>query len=715
MGFFLTNGPFVDGVAPETLENLRVFAPDGTELSQVALTLSNCFDSAGNLDPWANEIRSLLKGYAQKTLDGTGITIVFAITKAMLERLEKTQREVDFTIKIDSFVKKGRGKAAVEVSESIEKNVGSRLLVQGFIPCLATIDKHNQRHQITHFTQVGAALNLIRAHAGLQALPASWSAGDVKYVQNTNETLVISKRASKSGASKTKYIDFKAVAATAQPYLAQILNRLVPGGYVAGDNFYALNPTRIDHNIGSFNFTLTTGIWCDRAMARGSGAFGRDIVSYAKYVLQLDTQSAAAHKIAELTADIQKNGGGMPEVRGSISRKSKSAKKVEEGKKYEFVAPVPDNAPGYYHKLKHFSLGEAVAVFEYYTLDGKIHHYVARFEPTTTESDDDYYRDTSIVEPEKRKKEFLPITLWRDEAGKLLWRWAGPDEDLKILYGLDTIALNPDSPVYVVEGEKKVDAITRLFRDVAAVSGTGGAKGAKYMSWEPLRGKTVILCPDADDAGEGYVETVAKILARLGCKLKLVDTAALLELSENPTKIQGYDIADAVDEWPDLNALGSAVLEHTSDYEPPNTETAATIKFIRTFRSGSTLWLELRFALADGRTPEVMMQPIAALLDSPHFDRLPQGARLIWNLFAADGLQPPPEVKTWKLTALCRMPVIADTDISAKGLLVVDSFRGDESDPVFASRKKPANTLQFNDPLELSWMQTLQSELEGML
>jgi hypothetical protein len=56
------------------------------------------------------------------------------------------------------------------------------------------------------------------------------------------------------------------------------------------------------------------------------------------------------------------------------------------------------------------------------------------------------------------RKEFRPITCWRDGEGKIGWRaktWPGP----RPLFGLDQLAAHPDAIVLLVEGEKTAEAV----------------------------------------------------------------------------------------------------------------------------------------------------------------------------------------------------------------------------------------------------------------
>jgi hypothetical protein len=94
----------------------------------------------------------------------------------------------------------------------------------------------------------------------------------------------------------------------------------------------------------------------------------------------------------------------------------------------------------------------------------------------------------------------------------------------KPIYNLDKIAANTSAPVYVVEGEKAADALTK----VGAIATTsGGAKSAGDADWTPLAGRRCILWPDNDEAGKGYAGEVGNVLAAMDCPLSCVDVAKL--------------------------------------------------------------------------------------------------------------------------------------------------------------------------------------------
>ncbi|WP_394695102.1 AAA family ATPase [Pseudoxanthomonas japonensis] len=114
----------------------------------------------------------------------------------------------------------------------------------------------------------------------------------------------------------------------------------------------------------------------------------------------------------------------------------------------------------------------------------------------------------------------------------------------KPLYCLpETLAT--DGPVFVVEGEKCVNALRAL--ELAATT-SGGAKSAGKADWSPLAGRSCIIWPDNDEPGDGYAADVGEALAALGCAVTCIDLAAL-DLPGD-----GYDAADWLQDNPKAKA-----------------------------------------------------------------------------------------------------------------------------------------------------------------
>jgi putative DNA primase/helicase len=142
------------------------------------------------------------------------------------------------------------------------------------------------------------------------------------------------------------------------------------------------------------------------------------------------------------------------------------------------------------------------------------------------------------------------------------------------LYNLDQIAANPDAMIVVVEGEKKCAPAMQVLEGTIATTSSNGARSARKTDWTPLRGRRVLMWPDADEAGLEYASEVAGILRVLDCEVLVLDGPALAKISPagGPREIPkyGWDAADAVDEWSNLEELRRALMNLIEPRNPPS-------------------------------------------------------------------------------------------------------------------------------------------------
>lgn len=146
-------------------------------------------------------------------------------------------------------------------------------------------------------------------------------------------------------------------------------------------------------------------------------------------------------------------------------------------------------------------------------------------------------------------KEFRPLTPKLTDNG-VEWQrkaLAAP----RPLYGLDRLAARPNADVMVCEGEKSADSASRLFPHMIAVTSMNGAKSPEKSDWSTLRGRTVYLWPDFDQAGKDYISEVAKLVVIAGANaIFTVDPAWFLKMSselgiERLELTTGWDAANA--------------------------------------------------------------------------------------------------------------------------------------------------------------------------
>lgn len=151
---------------------------------------------------------------------------------------------------------------------------------------------------------------------------------------------------------------------------------------------------------------------------------------------------------------------------------------------------------------------------------------------------------------------------YRDKAGKPLFstlriefedgtktfrqrcgdKWTLPDE-IRTLYNLDRIHGATDEPIFVCEGEKAAEAISSC-----GYIGTTNPMGSG--NWEPryaqiLKGKMVVVMPDADEQGEKWRNEVCKSLVGVCGSLQVFKVPDSF-IDENP-QFKGHDVADMLE------------------------------------------------------------------------------------------------------------------------------------------------------------------------
>lgn len=179
------------------------------------------------------------------------------------------------------------------------------------------------------------------------------------------------------------------------------------------------------------------------------------------------------------------------------------------------AAPVPAGAPK--APEKHPKLGAATTRWTYRDTAGALLGFVLRFD-----TDDG--------------KVFRPLVLHRC-GQKLEWRWNSWSAP-RPLYGLDRLAEKPDAEVIVTEGEKAADAASRMLPGFVVVTSPNGSKGAQRADWSPLRGRSVIIWPDADATGLEYANAVTE-------KVREAGAVTVTVMTPPPGCSVGWDAADA--------------------------------------------------------------------------------------------------------------------------------------------------------------------------
>jgi|GEM_PF-6757868 len=120
-------------------------------------------------------------------------------------------------------------------------------------------------------------------------------------------------------------------------------------------------------------------------------------------------------------------------------------------------------------------------------------------------------------------------TVYKDKKTFRQHGWAGGGYTTGLngtvlpLYGLPGVleAIEGDRTVYVVEGEKCVEALEGLRLDATTCSGGAGSWRAHHT--ESLRGADVVVIPDNDDSGHAHAQQVAIALNGVAKSVRLLE------------------------------------------------------------------------------------------------------------------------------------------------------------------------------------------------
>src|SRR4051794_15090236 len=168
--------------------------------------------------------------------------------------------------------------------------------------------------------------------------------------------------------------------------------------------------------------------------------------------------------------------------------------------------------------------------WEYRDAAGQLLFHVARYE----------WEETGKDGKRKLRKATPAITYGHGEDGRRHWRAKGNGRN--ILFGLEQLAARPHAPVLVVEGEKAAEIARRIFPDWVVLAWKGGSKNARNIDVSPLAGRTVMLWPDADDAGYGAMKAIGRAALKSGSEVRMVALPSGLP--------DGWDLADDLpDGW----------------------------------------------------------------------------------------------------------------------------------------------------------------------
>lgn len=257
-----------------------------------------------------------------------------------------------------------------------------------------------------------------------------------------------------------------------------------------GDEWIARCPF---HEDDTPSFTIFTGRdRVQRMHCFGCGAKG-DVLDFTQQIKNVDLP------------------GAIRILNGEATKPNIAPRRVEVRDVYAGIVPV--EPPGEIEPSKRVTLynpkragterefGSFVPslVFPYRREDGSLFGYVLRHDL-----------------PDGKKE--TPMVMWvRLPNGRETWsRFPFPKP--RPLYGLEALG---SGQVIVVEGEKCKDALA-LATGRTVVSWSGGTEGMKHTDWTPLKGRGVILWPDADGPGMNTATALSRALTDQECAVRMM-------------------------------------------------------------------------------------------------------------------------------------------------------------------------------------------------
>lgn len=236
----------------------------------------------------------------------------------------------------------------------------------------------------------------------------------------------------------------------------------------------------------SLSINHDTGVWKDFA----TGDTGPDLISL----------YAAIHKIPNSKALVE-----LSDQR-------------EDGAQRVFPKEPPSVFPA--HPLIKYMVDSYI----YQELDGRIKGIILRCEP-----------------PDGRKQ-FPCLTCW-EKDGKRTWQYRGMGGNRPLYNYIDD-----NSPVLIVEGEKKCKRAQQLLPEFNVVAWSGGASAVKQTNWNILQGRTCYIWPDNNEPGHKAAAEIAKITG-----------AKIVKLPDDTP--QDWDLGDAGDDYDPASVIYAKALK----------------------------------------------------------------------------------------------------------------------------------------------------------
>jgi 5S rRNA maturation endonuclease (ribonuclease M5) len=153
-----------------------------------------------------------------------------------------------------------------------------------------------------------------------------------------------------------------------------------------------------------------------------------------------------------------------------------------------------------------------------------------------------YIYRTADGKPYLRVQRTASKKFWQQHANGMGWQ-SGAPKGPRIPYRLpELLAADPDTPVYLVEGEKDVDRLALLGFVATTTSGGSNGKWTPELS-EPFAGRTIYIIPNNDEPGHKYAQRIAQHLHGVAAKVSIVELPGL----GARTSDHGQDVSDWLD------------------------------------------------------------------------------------------------------------------------------------------------------------------------
>jgi len=351
-----------------------------------------------------------------------------------------------------------------------------------------------------------------------------------------------------------KKLDFAAIASRAADSVESVCKHWLPNGKRAGHEW------EIGDRFGNAGQSLKVhlsgtkaGQWADFA----AGDTGGDLVALVAYVEGVSQGEAAKRLAVFLGMDTAQDKQDQntrkptkPRQQGAAANTPADTPKPPE---WRALMPVPADAPE--PPKAHIRHGAPDVIYTYRDAAGALLGYVARWEAN-----------------EKRQKKEFGWLIYTERAGVREWRWAGFPAP-RPLYGLDMLAKDTHASVLLVEGEKAAEAARVLLPVHVVLTWPGGGKAADKADFRPLKGRDVLLWPDADTPGHAAMQTAERLALKAGAASVQWLNLKTLEATRNKGELQqGYDAADMLAEGWDVERLAALLKRPDAITKPHATQ-----------------------------------------------------------------------------------------------------------------------------------------------